>query len=65
MSIIFISLCVSNLLPNLICRSNLIAGDSVINAFERTSFLFFCISLAMYLYNVLIECSYYVKISIH
>ena len=41
------------------------SGDPVMNTFEPTFLLFFSISLAMYLYNVLIECSCYVKISIH
>ena len=40
-------------------------GDPVMNTSESTFLLFFSISLAMYLYNALIECSSYVKISVH
>ena len=41
------------------------SDNPVMNTFEPIFLLFFSISLAMYLYNALIECSCYVKISVH
>ena len=49
----------------LISWSSLMLGDPVMNTSEPTFLLFFCILLAMYLYNALIEWSCYVKISIY
>ena len=40
-------------------------SDPVMNTSKPTFLLFFSISLAMYLYNALIECFCYVKISVH
>ena len=48
-----------------VSRSSLMSGDPVMNTSEPIFFLFFSISLAMYLYSALIECSCYVKISRH
>ena len=45
--------------------TTLMLGNLVMNTSEPTFLLFFSISLAMYLYNALIECSCYVKISVH
>ena len=49
----------------LVSQSSLMLEDPVMNTSEPTFLLFFCISFAMYLYNALIECSCYVKISVH
>ena len=48
-----------------VSRTTLVSGDLVMNTSEATFLLFFSISLEMYLYNALIECSCYVKISVH
>ena len=45
--------------------TTLLSGDPVMNTSEPIFLLFFSISLAMYLYNAFIECSCYVKISVH
>ena len=45
--------------------SSLMSRDPVMNTSESTFLLFYSISLAMYLYSALIECSCYVKISGH
>ena len=49
----------------LISQSSLMLGDPMMNTSKPTFLLFFCISIAMYLYNAHIECSCYVKISVH
>ena len=49
----------------LVSRSSLMLEDPVMNTSKATFLLFFCILLAMYLYNALIECSCYVKKSVH
>ena len=49
----------------LISRSSLMSGDPVMNTSKPIFLLFFYILLAMYLYNALIECSCYVKISVY
>ena len=45
--------------------SSLMSGDPVMNTSEIAFLLFFSISLAMYLYSALIECSCYIKILGH
>ena len=49
----------------LISQSSLMSGDPVMNTSQPTFLLFFCILLAMYLYNAFIQCSCYIKISIY
>ena len=48
-----------------VSQTTLMSGDPMMSTFEATFLLFFSISLAMYLYNAFIECSCYVKISVH
>ena len=48
-----------------VSRTTLMSSDPVMNTSEPIFLLFFSILLAMYLYNALIECSCYVKISVH
>ena len=48
-----------------ISRTTLMSGYLVMNTSKPTLLLFFSILLAIYLYNALIECSCYVKISVH
>ena len=48
-----------------VSQTSLMSRDPVMNTSEPTFLLFFSISLAMYLYNALIEYSCYVKILVH